>query len=210
MKVVLLSITPTAEKLIERAGRTAYLSTRKQRQGTEKKFIRMLVKSGHHSVLEHANATFRIKGISRASSHQFVRHRFCSFTQKSQRYVAEHNFEYIEPASIQDNKKAHSLFKDFMNRAKNTYVELQKLNIKKEDARFVLPNAVETELVVTANFREWRHIIETRGSLKAQWEIRKLAITILKILIKHAPTVFSDYVIDKKSDVIRKVKSEPH
>ena len=97
-----------------------------------------------------------------------------------------------------------------MSRAKKTYIELQKLNIKKEDARFVLPNAVESELVVTANLREWRHIIETRGSLKAQWEIRKLAITILKILIKHAPTVFSDYVIDKKTNVIRKVKSEPH
>jgi len=208
MKITLLTITPHAEKLIERAGRTAYQSVRKQRQGSEKKFVRMLVKSGHLSVLEHANATFSIKGVSRAATHQFVRHRFCSFTQKSQRYVDEHKFEFIEPASISRNTKAHLLFNDFMHRAKRTYIELQKLSIKKEDARFILPNAVETELVVTANFREWRHIIDTRGSAKAQWEIRKMAITILRILRKYAPTVFSDYQIDSKLDVIRKIKSE--
>jgi thymidylate synthase (FAD) len=208
VQVVLLSITPNAEKLIERAGRTAYLSTRKQRQGSEKKFIRMLVKSGHHSVLEHANATFRIRGVSRSATHQFVRHRFCSFTQQSQRYVDEHNFEYVVPAAIGAHKKANALFRKFMHEAKRVYIELQKMNIKKEDARFVLPNAVESELVVTANFREWRHIIETRGSPKAQWEIRHMAILLLRILQKHASTVFGDYQIDKKAEVIRNIKYE--
>jgi len=208
MQVTLLTVTPNAEKLIERAGRTAYQSVRKQRPGSEKQFVRMLVKSGHYSVLEHANATFRIKDVSRAFSHQFVRHRFCSFTQKSQRYVDEHNFGCVEPDSISRNKKAHLLFNDFMRRAKRTYIELQKLKIRKEDARFVLPNAVDSELVVTANFREWRHIIDTRGNLKAQWEIRQVAINILKALRKHAPTVFGDYQIDAKAGVIRRVKSE--
>jgi len=208
MKAILLSITPNAEKLIERAGRTAYLSTKKQRRDSEKRFIRMLVKSGHYSVLEHANATFRISGVSRAFTHQFVRHRFCSFTQKSQRYVDEHSFEYIIPEAIEVNRKALVLYRDFMARAKKVYIEIQKMNIKKEDARFVLPNAVESELVVTANFREWRHIIETRGSPKAQWEIRKVAIALLKILQKHASTVFGDYQIDAKSAAIRKVKYE--
>ncbi|OIP27069.1 MAG: thymidylate synthase, flavin-dependent [Dehalococcoidia bacterium CG2_30_46_19] len=87
MKVELLFITPEAEKLIETAGRTSYLSSGKQGKDTEKAFIRMLIKRGHLSVLEHAYATFRISGISRAFTHQLVRHRLCSFTQQSQRYV---------------------------------------------------------------------------------------------------------------------------
>ncbi len=110
MKVELLSITPNAEKLIENVGRTAYLSFEKQKKGSEKKFIKMLIKSGHLYVLEHAYATFRIKGGSRAFTHQLVRHRLCSYTQQSQRYVNESNFEYVEPDSIKGNKQAHKMF----------------------------------------------------------------------------------------------------
>ena len=206
MKVELLSITPNAEKLIERAGRTAYLSFEKQKRGSEKGFIGMLIKSGHLSVLEHAYATFRIKGGSRAFTHQLVRHRLCSYTQQSQRYVDEHNFNYIEPEAIKNNKDAHSLFIDFMSKAKEVYAMLQKLGIKNEDARFVLPNAVASEIVVTANFGEWRHIVELRGSPAAQWEIRKIVIEILKILKKHTPIVFEDFEIDEKNEVIRRIK----
>lgn len=206
MKVELLAVTPNAEKLIEDAGRTAYLSFEKQKRGSEKKFIKMLIKSGHLSVLEHAWATFRIKGGSRAFTHQLVRHRLCSYTQQSQRYVDEHEFNYIEPVAVRSNKEAHTLFIDFMNRAKEIYAELQKLGIKNQDARFVLPNAVESEIVVTANFREWRHIIELRGSPDAQWEIRRVAIEILKILKKHAPTIFDDFEINKENEVIKRVK----
>jgi len=206
MKVELLSITSNAEKLIENAGRTAYLSFEKQKRGSEKKFIKMLIKSGHLSVLEHAWASFRIKGGSRAFTHQLVRHRLCSYTQQSQRYVDEHNFNYIEPVAVKSNKEAHTLFIDFMNRAKEIYAELQKLGIKNEDARFVLPNAVASEIVVTANFREWRHIIEVRGSADAQWEIRRIIIEILKILEKHAPAVFGDFEIDEKNRVIKRMK----
>jgi len=206
MKVELLSITPNAEKLIENAGRTAYLSFEKQKNRSEKEFIRMLIKSGHLSVLEHAYATFRIKGGSRAFTHQLVRHRLCSYTQQSQRYVDEQEFEYIEPATIRNNKEAHSLFYNFMNKAKEAYAELLKLGIKNQDARFVLPNAVESEIVVTTNFREWRHIIELRGNPEAQWEIRKIAIEILKILKEHAPILFEDFKIDQKTKVIRKAK----
>jgi len=206
MKVELLSITPNAEKLIEDAGRTAYLSFEKQKRGSEKKFIKMLIHNGHLSVLEHAWATFRIKGGSRAFTHQLVRHRLCSYTQQSQRYVDEHNFNYIEPVAVKSNKEAHTLFIDFMNRAKEVYAELQKLGIKNEDARFVLPNAVESEIVVTANFREWRHIIEIRGSTDAQWEIRNVAIEILLILKKQAPAAFGDFEIDEKNGIVKKVK----
>lgn len=204
MKVELLFITPDAEKLIETAGRTSYLSFGKQGKDTEKTFIRMLIKRGHLSVLEHAYATFRISGVSRAFTHQLVRHRLCSFIQQSQRYVDESNFNFIEPQSIKNNPEAHSIFTESMDNARKTYVELQKLGIKNEDARFVLPNAAESQIVVTANLREWRHIVELRGEPDAQWEIRRAAIEILKILKKHAPTVFGDFEIDEKNNVIKR------
>jgi thymidylate synthase (FAD) len=206
MKVELLFITPNAEKLIESAGRTCYLSFGKRRKDTEKSFIKMLIKRGHLSVLEHASATFRISEVSRAFTHQFVRHRLCSYSQQSQRYVDESNFSYVEPESIKNNSKAHPIFTEFMDNAKKAYSELQKLGIKNEDARFVLPNAVETQIVVTANLREWRHIVELRGEPGAQWEIRRAAIEILKILRKCAPTVFADFEIDEKNNTVKKIE----
>ena len=203
--IELLSITPDAEKLIENAGRTAYLSFRKKEKDSEIKFIKMLIAKGHLSVLEHAYATFRIKGGSRAFTHQLVRHRLCSYTQQSQRYVDESNFNYIEPDAIRNNEKANSLFTAYIENGKKIYSELQKMGIENEDARFVLPNAVESEIVITANFREWRYIIELRGSKEAQWEIRRIVIEILKILKKNAPTVFGDFEIDEKNEIVRKI-----
>jgi thymidylate synthase (FAD) len=204
MKVELLFITPDAEKFIETAGRTSYLSFNRQGEDTEKAFIRMLIRNGHLSVLEHAYATFRISGVSRALTHQLVRHRLCSFTQQSQRYVNEGDFNYVEPESVRSNPEAHSIFTWFMDDAKRLYSALQELGIRKEDARFVLPNAVESQIVVTANLREWRHIIELRGSSKAQWEIRTMAIEILKILKDHTPTIFEDLEIDEDNCVIKR------
>lgn len=205
-KVELLLITPDAEKLIEAAGRTSYLSFPKQRESSEKTFIRMLLKNGHLSVLEHAHATFRISGVSRAFTHQLVRHRLCSFIQQSQRYVDESNFSYIEPDAVRNNPEAHSLFVDFMERAKEAYSKLQKLKIRKEDSRYVLPNAVESQIVMTANFREWRRIISLRGSPQSQWEIRRVAIEVLKILRRHAPTVFGDFEIDEQKEMIKEIE----
>lgn len=202
MKVELLSVTLNAEKHIEKVGRTAYSSFDKQYKNTEKEFIRMLIRNGHHSVLEHAYATFGISGVSRVFTHQLVRHRLCSFTQQSQRYVDESKFNYIEPPSIRSNSKAHSIFTELMNEAKRVYSELQRLGIKNEDARFVLPNAVETQIAVTANLREWRHIIELRGNPDAQWEIRRVAVEILRILKKYVPAVFEDFEIDHENNII--------
>ncbi|MGD0918789.1 MAG: FAD-dependent thymidylate synthase [Thermodesulfobacteriota bacterium] len=204
-KVELLFVTPNAEKLIEAAGRTSYLSFPKQRENSEKAFIRMLIKNQHLSVLEHAYATFRISGVSRAFTHQWVRHRLCSIIQQSQRYVDESNFNYIEPDSVKKNPEAHSIFINFMDRAKEAYSQLQRMKIKKEDARYVLPNAVESQIVVSANFREWRHIIGLRGKVQAQWEIRKVAMEILKILRNHAPTVFEDFKIDEEKEIVKEV-----
>lgn len=206
LQVEPLFITPQAEILIESVGRTSYLSFPKQKAGSEKNFIRMLIKNEHFSVLEHAYASFRISGISRACTHQLVRHRLCSFIQQSQRYVDEKNFRYIEPESIKANPHAHSLFTEFMEQARDIYAQLQSMQIRKEDARYVLPNAAESQIVVSANFREWRHIIGLRGSPQSQWEIRRVAIEVLKILKNHAPTVFGDFEIDEQKQVINKVK----
>ncbi|MHA1376032.1 MAG: FAD-dependent thymidylate synthase [Promethearchaeota archaeon] len=208
MKIELLFVTPEAEKLIESAGRTSYLSFDKQGIDSERKFVRMLIKRGHTSVLEHAYATFRISEISRALTHQLVRHRFCSITQQSQRYIDEKNFQYVEPSSIKNNSEAHSLFVDLMEKIRNAYVELKDLGIRKEDARFVLPNATESQLVLTANLREWRHIIELRGDLAAQWEIRRMVIKILKILKQNIPSVFEDFKIIEEKNIIKKIDLE--
>lgn len=194
--VKLLSITANAEKLIEECGRTAYLSVGVRNSDSTARFIRMLIKSGHLSVLEHASASFRIKGGSRAFTHQLVRHRMASFTQQSQRYVNENNFSFVIPQSIENNNEAKKLFISHLENTKYLYNQLLSIGIKKEDARFVLPNAIESEIVITANFREWRHILFIRGEKQAQWEIRKIAIDILKALKLKAPNCFYDMKIE--------------
>ncbi len=204
MKIELIFITPNAEKLIESIGRTAYLSFDRQKEESEKIFIRMLLKSQHFSVLEHAYASFRISEISRVASHQLVRHRICSFIQQSQRYVDESNFKYVLPDSIGNNYSLKTKYEKLMEEIRQFYKELLDKGIKKEDARYILPNATMTQIVVSANFREWRHIIELRGEKSAQWEIRKVIIEVLKILKQHAPTCFEDLQIDEEKNIVYK------
>lgn len=203
MRIELLYITPNAERVIEIAGRTSYKSLKKQTENSYKSFIKMLVKNKHESVLEHANASFKISGISRALTHQLVRHRLCSFTQQSQRYVNEDNFEYVEPNDIENNPSAHKIYTELMEEIRNKYSQLRKLGIKKEDARFILPNSTESEIIMTANFRELRHVITLRGEKAAQWEIRRLAIELLKILKKEVPNVFQDMEIDEENRIVK-------
>lgn len=198
MNVKLIAITPNAEKVIVQAGRTCYQTCKKATPGSEKDFIRRIIANGHHSVLEHAYATFRITGVSRSFTHQLVRHRLCAFSQHSQRHVDEANFNYVMPKSISDNPQAQKLFKNFMSEAKELYCKLQQLGIKNEDARYVLPNASQTEIVLSANFRELRHIFCVRCCRKAQLEIRQCALSMLRIMKKQAPTVFADFLIDEK------------
>ncbi len=190
--IELLAITPNAERLIEEAGRTCYLSFDKMTDDSSRRFIRMVVKNGHHSVLEHASATFRIKGGSRSFTHQIVRHRVASFSQQSQRYVSEDEFQIVIPPSIKANAEALAVFNGLIEHARTAYAKLKALDIRKEDARFVLPNAVTSEIVISANFREWRHILGVRLEKGAQWEIRLICEEILKVLAAHAPTVFED------------------
>ncbi|HPA71496.1 MAG TPA: FAD-dependent thymidylate synthase, partial [Spirochaetota bacterium] len=157
-EVTLLAVTPNGEKLIEEAGRTCYLSLDRIGDGTEKNFIRNCIKNGHHSILEHASASFRIRGASRAFTHQLVRHRLASFSQQSQRYVNEGEFNYVVPPDIAANPEALAVFREYIETSRKAYNRLRDLDIKKEDARFVLPNALESQIVFSANFRELRFI----------------------------------------------------
>jgi thymidylate synthase (FAD) len=202
MEVELLAVTPDAERVIEEAGRTCYMSQERANDAGTAKFIRMLVSRGHLSVLEHAAATFRIRGISRAATHQIVRHRLCSFSQRSQRYVREAGQAPVVPPSIEGNDEAAACFRDAMASAQAAYDSLIRLGVPKEDARFVMPNATPSELVISANFRELRHIIAVRGSREAQWEIREMAASILKKMKDIAPNVFFDLAIDGNGCVL--------
>jgi thymidylate synthase (FAD) len=162
MRVELIAITPDAERVIEQAGRTCYQSSARIGPNSEKDFIPKVMENGHHSVLEHACAAFRVTEVSRSFTHQLVRHRLCAFSQRSQRYVDEKSFAFVEPKSVRQKPEAHRLFGEFMAGAKDTYRELQKLGVNNEHARFVLPNAVESEIVISANFRQLRHIFCVR------------------------------------------------
>jgi thymidylate synthase (FAD) len=193
MKIELLSYTPAGEYLIERAARVCYRSdpTPKSESGA---LIRKCIRRGHESVIEHANATFLIEGISRACSHQIVRHRLASYSQESQRYVLMNEIEFVVPVSIAINKKALEIYTKFLGASQMAYLELKALEIPKEDARFVLPNATPTRIVMTANLREYRHFIKVRYAPAAQWEIQRVADVILDFLNEIFPNVFFDLV----------------
>ncbi len=203
MQVDLISITPDAERLIEQAGRTCYQSHDRASATSSGKFVRMLVARGHTSVLEHAKATFRIRGISRVASHQLVRHRLCSFSQASQRYVGQAQANAVVPPTIATSDEAMGLFEEIVRSCKKAYLRLIDMGIPREDARFVLPNALETEVVLTANFRELRHIIKIRGTHNAQWEVRQIALEMLRIMKLHAPNVFADLYAGDDGVVVR-------
>lgn len=201
MKIELIAITDNAEGLIEEAGRTCYKSEEKE-GNSNGQLIKRLIKSGHESVLEHASATFRISGVSRALTHQLVRHRLASYSQQSQRYVREAQFDYVTPDSIKCMEIPNGVvpfdpikeFESDMKIIQEMYNKWKRLGLKNEDARFVLPNACCTEIVMTTNFREWRKIFQLRCDKHAQWEIRLAMKECLSILSQnnHAPNVFED------------------
>jgi thymidylate synthase (FAD) len=188
LDVELIAVTPDAERVIEQAGRTCYLSFDRIGEHTQKEFIERLLKMGHESPFEHAYATFRIKNCSRAMTHQLVRHRLMAVSQQSQRYVSEQAFEYVVPDALPPAYVAD--YHADMQTIQAMYAKWRQRGLRKEDARFVLPNACTSEIVVSANFREWRHIFKLRLSPKAQWEIRKVCYLILEQLMTQAPSCF--------------------
>lgn len=195
-EVRLLSITPDAQRLIEEAGRTCYLSLSRITESSSEGFIKAAIRRGHESILEHASAVFKISGASRSFTHQLVRHRIAGYSQQSQRYVDETDFSYVVPPSIYENEEALAVYRSFMKTAQNAYKTLRQNNILKEDARFVLPNALESQIVFSANFRELRHVFSLRLEKTAQWEIRRVCMDMLKIMQAEAPAVFGDFIAD--------------
>ncbi len=195
MKVELIAMTRYLaeeggpEALLERAGRVCY---RSRSQGDPGRFLRARIREGHESLIEHASATFEISGISRACSHQLVRHRLASYSQESQRYVKMSDPEWVIPADIAANPEARALWEAFADEVKQTYQELIDLGVRKEDARFTLPNATTTRIIVTMNFRELLHFFKVRISRHAQWEIRGVSVQMLELIYPHAPNVFGD------------------
>jgi thymidylate synthase (FAD) len=177
-----------SEQLIEYAGRLCWDTTDKL--GKNPRRIQEWLEIGHESLIEHASATFYIRA-SRALTHELVRHRLASYSQRSQRYVAESIPKFIEPPEI-DAKSGEQIFKEAMKNCWLAYNQLISLGIKREIARYVLPNACETQIVMTMNFRELRHFIKLRTSDKALPEMRAVANEVKRIMKEQAPRVFYD------------------
>ncbi len=157
-------------------------------------FLKMVMGFGHASVTEHATFTFSISGVSRALTHQLVRHRIASYTQQSQRYVKfkKEEIEYVTPPTIAKDAEAKKAYDALMGGIAEAYDELIKKGIPPEDARFVLPNAATTNIVVTMDARELLHFIRLRTCNRTQWEIREAALEMLKQAKAVAPTLFHD------------------
>ncbi|MDD5190737.1 MAG: FAD-dependent thymidylate synthase [Dehalococcoidales bacterium] len=191
VEVKLLAITPSAEQLVEQAGRLSYASGNKL--GTNENWLLSKIKKGHESLIEHASATFYIKA-SRVVTHELVRHRIAAYSQRSQRYVKESQGDYITPPEITAAAQADVpvMYEKAMQSAWDVYRQLLAAGIKAEIARYVLPNACATEIICTWNFREIRHIIKLRTGAAAQPEMRAVANKIKEIMAQQAPKVFSD------------------
>jgi thymidylate synthase (FAD) len=208
LEVKLLSGTPDSMSLIYAAFRQCYspgfvgdlwprltrgeIDAEKQAQ-----FISKVLESGHDSPVEHVSFSFAVQGVSRALTHQLVRHRIASYSQQSQRYVDESDFEYILPPAIARIPEAREKFEKFMKTVGDVYKDLKDIlqehdrgSKSREDARFVLPQASESKIVVTMNCRSLIHFFELRCCERAQWEIRKMAWKMLKILRAELPVIF--------------------
>lgn len=161
-------------------------------------YIKLAIKLGHESVLEHASFTFIAEDVSRTLTHQLVRHRIASYTQQSQRHVKPDEPTYVLPSfdyvsdEFADRESIEIEFKDFMQKAWNLYRDVLSLGAKPEDARFILPGGCTTKIIITMNARELRHFFKLRCSKHAQWEIREMATEMLRLCCRVAPIIFDD------------------
>ena len=161
------------------------------------KLIERVVGSGHYSVIEHIQVTFAISNVSRACTHQLVRHRHMSFSQKSQRYVKEKGqFDYLIPPTIEKNEELKAKFVEFMGKISEFYTEFTEAGIPAEDARAVLPNAASTSIVASLNLREMIHLANLRLCTRAQYEIRTMVKMMCDELVKAEPWLKS-YLVPK-------------
>ncbi|MHB1342256.1 MAG: FAD-dependent thymidylate synthase [Coriobacteriia bacterium] len=199
MDVKLLYHTPDPERAVAAAARLCYAPVGAAELLEDlspeavQRVLKVIITSGHLSALEHASYTFAIDGVSRALTHQLVRHRLASYNQQSQRYVRyDEPPAFVEPATVAANPEAHAAFASATDAAFESYRKLVELGIPAEDARYVLPNAMETKIVVTMNVRELLHFFELRCCKRAQWEIRDLALAMLDLALPTAPYIFLD------------------
>lgn len=196
IKVKLLEHTPHPERVVAMAARLCYSAAgaeelaEKMTDEQVEKLVDKIIQMGHASTMEHVSFTFGIEGVSRVLTHQLVRHRLASYSQQSQRYVAEHDFEYILPPSISERPEASERFKALMENIQQAYNDLVEAGVPKEDARYVLANATETKIVVTMNARSLMHFFNLRCCNRAQWEIRELAYKMLAEAKAVAPLLF--------------------
>ncbi|MEE9543605.1 MAG: FAD-dependent thymidylate synthase [Thermodesulfobacteriota bacterium] len=198
MKVTLLTNTPEPEKTVVLAAKLCYSPSsvseleEKVKGLNYEKFLTKILDMGHLSVLEHSSFTFGVDGISRATSHQLVRHRLASYSQQSQRYVSfDKNNEYVIPPSIEENAGAKARFTSMVDEIYALYGDLLNEGVAAEDARFLLPNAACTKIIITMNARELIHFFRVRCCERAQWEIRDMATRMLKLAQEKAPIIFS-------------------
>jgi thymidylate synthase (FAD) len=191
MEVTLTRITNNPIQAVEEAACNCYNS-----KPTDGKIMKHCIKSGHTSVAEFCDFTFHIEGISRALSHQLVRHRLASYAQRSQRYCSEDGFNYVTPKTIQGNDEAIVIYKTIMKDLAFKYKQLQELGIPNEDARMVLPNACETQIEVKMNLRALMNFMNERLCSCAQWEIRSLAWEMRKQVLLQVPEL-EDYLVPK-------------
>jgi thymidylate synthase (FAD) len=188
--VELLWITPNAEKIIEIASRTCYKSESKITEDSAGNFCKMIIKRGHLAMIEHGVASLKFI-IDRGLSHELVRHRLCSFAQESTRWVSYKNeIEVIEPLNLDELSRIKWI--SAIKFAENRYKDLLNNGIKPEMARSVLPTCLKTEIVVTANFREWLKIFELRISNTAHPQIKSIMIEAKEILKKQCPNIFGN------------------
>ncbi len=208
LNVKLLEVTDNALALIYVACRQCYSANFagqifEDEIGNIKKqeeFVRQVVSSGHESPLEHVKFTFAIEGVSRALTHQLVRHRIASYSQQSQRYVKESDFDYIIPPLIEEDADMKKEYIDTMRKIQQSYNCLmssfekkgKKGEVANQDCRYVLPQAAETKIVVTMNCRQLLHFFKERCCSRAQWEIRRLSGEMLKICKQELSAVFND------------------
>lgn len=211
MKVSLISYTPFAQRVCATAAETCYSSKTPEdiyyQEDTEKSIrhredlLKDIIASGHDSVLEHAVFTFAVSGVSRVTTHQLVRHRMASYEQQSQRYVRPKCytgyvggplFDWVVPKSVKDSPNYEADYDTIMRIISDAYERLLAANVPEEDARYILPNACTTNIVVTMNARELRHFFSLRLCRRAQWEIRELALKMYQECIKEAPALFKD------------------
>ncbi|MEW5775109.1 MAG: FAD-dependent thymidylate synthase [Thermodesulfobacteriota bacterium] len=186
-----------ALKIIELAGRTCYKSEDKIAAGTAQDFVERIVRSGHESVIEHSSATVRFI-TDRGVTHELVRHRLAAYSQESTRYANYSKDKFgseitvIRPPFWAEDSEPYRIWKKSMEEAEAAYLALTAAGAKAQEARSVLPNSLKTEIVMTANFREWRHVFKLRCDGAAHPQIRQIMLPLLDEFDRRAPVLFAD------------------